>query len=142
MVAREGGGSMSLPDLSKWHEVPRGATLTKGTKYVVLYVDGSFVSNKVYNKLTLDEDLTIRVFTAEPVERPLADVLRDTYLADEDWDNVAVVAQEWFAKQNPETHKDTDGDVWTRRGDGSYVWRGLTCENLSELVKEYGDWEG
>ena len=135
---------MSLPDLSKWHEVPRGTTLTKGTKYVVLYVDGSFVSNKVYNKLTLDEDLTIRVFTAEPVERPLADVLRDTYLADEDWDNVADVAQQWLTKQRtvPETHKDSCGDVWTKREDGSYIWQGMTCENLTELIAEHGDWEG
>ena len=140
MDAHEGGGSMSLPDLSKWREVPRGATIPKGTRWAVLYGDGDF---SVYDYLvdTSEYNSETKFYTAEPVERPLADVLRDAYLADEDWDNVAIVAQQWFAKQpDPETHKDADGDVWAKQEDGSYTWGEMRYDNLSELIAEHGDW--
>lgn len=116
---------MNLPDLSKWHEVPAGAYIDAGMPYVVAYrkATNHFEHKVATMTVRVDENDEFVFYTDEPIKRPLADVLRDAYLVDMDWDDVAAAAQTWFAKSQPETEtfRDADGDYWFKAADGTWT---------------------
>ena len=88
----------NLPNLSEWHEVPRGAIILKGTRWAVLYGDGDFA---VYNYEvdTSGHSAETKFYTAEPIERTLAQVIEDAYNNLGDWESAAQAARDFLAPQ-------------------------------------------
>ena len=110
----------NLPNLSEWHEVPRGATIPEGTTWVLVYRDGTFTScNFGTHTSTLAEGNTL--YTAEPIERTLAQVIEDAYNNHGDWESAAQAARDFLAPKESEYVIDGDNDKWVRNDEGAYA---------------------
>lgn len=134
----------NLPNLSEWHEVPRGATIPQGTQWVVLYGDGDFT---VYNYKvdTSDHDETTKFYTAEPIERTLAQVIEAAYDESGDWEAAAQAVRDFLAPKEalPPCVIDKDGDKWVLNDEGTYdcfyaTDSRLPGETLDYIRKHYG----
>ena len=132
----------NLPNLSEWHEVPRGATIPNGTGWAVLYYDGDFA---VYNHEvdTSDYAPETKFYTAEPIEWTLAQVIEAAYNNNlGGWESAAQAARDFLAPKAevPEYVIDNDNDKWVRNDEGTYdyhdtvsTWcRGKTLDYIRE----------
>lgn len=129
----------NLPNLSEWHEVPRGVTIPNGTRWAMLYYDGDFA---VYNYEvdTAEHDETTKFYTAEPIERTLAQVIEDAYNNFGDWESAAQAARDFLAPKEtvPPFVIDNDNDKWVLNDKGTYdlpgfrdaFYRGKTLDHI------------
>lgn len=110
----------NLPNLSEWHEVPRGATIPEGTTWVIAYPDGTFTSCN-YGTNTGDHVEGLKAYTAEPIERTLAQVIEEAYNGG-DWESAAQAARDFLAPKSkgPEYVIDLDNDKWILNDKGTY----------------------
>ena len=111
-----------LPNLSKWFEVPVGATIPAGTHYAIAYSDGSHDTAKGSHQFRAEEAGTY--FTEHKIKVPkktLEDVIRDagTSVAD-----IAKAVEAFYAEQKPEQPRviidDTGGNEWRLNVEGTY----------------------
>ena len=131
-----------LPNLSKWFEVPVGATIPAGTRYVRSYSDGFIHMYRDDDPLPAEVERTY--FTGQPIEAPkktLEDVIRD---AGSSVSDIAKAVEAFYAEQKskqPLVIIDFDGDEWRRNDGGRYdfwyddaiaseVFRGFTREQI------------
>ena len=136
----------NLPNLSEWFEVPAGATIPKGTRYVLLWGDGS-ISVASYGGPSLVTEAG-RYYTAEPIEAPkptLEDVIRE---AGSSVSDIAKAVEAFYAEQpkQPRVIIDAEGDEWRLNVAGKYdLWdydlQGFTRERIEALfgIKEERD---
>ena len=109
----------NLPNLSEWHEVPRGATIPVGTMCAVVYSDG-VVSIHFRGLDTGDYSSETKFYTAEPIERTLAQVIEAAYNNFGDWESAAQAARDFLAPKESEYVIDNDNDKWVRNDKGTY----------------------
>lgn len=121
----------NLPNLSTWHEVPRGATIPEGTRWAADFGGGVF---GVYSheKDTNDSVDTTKFYTEKPIERTLAQVIEDAYNNLGDWESAAQAARDFLAPkaEGPEYVIDLDNDTWILNNEGTY-------DCLTTLDSEY-----
>ena len=128
-----------LPNLSEWFEVPVGATIPAGTRYVRSYSGGSHFTTKDNNPFRVAE--AGRFFTEKPIEAPkktLEDVIRDAGTSVTD---IAKAVEAFYAEQKSKQPKviiDAGGDVWRLNAIGTYdLWYDdLTGMILQDLTRE------
>lgn len=111
----------NLPNLSEWHEVPRGVTIPVGTMCAVVYSDG-VVSIHFRGLDTGDYSSETKFYTAEPIERTLAQVIEAAYNSG-DWESAAQAAQDFLAPK--ESEYVIDNDRWILNDEGTYNLPGL-----------------
>ena len=132
----------NLPNLSEWHEVPRGATIPEGTMCAIVYSDG-VVSIHFLGLDTGDYSSETKFYTAEPIERTLAQVIEAAYNNNlGGWESAAQAARDFLAPKAevPEYVIDNDNDKWVRNDEGTYdyhdtvsTWcRGKTLDYIRE----------
>ena len=127
-----------LPDLSEWFEVPAGATIPAGPRYVRSYSDGSHITVKGSSPFRVAE--AGRFFTETPIEVPkktLEDVIRAAGNSVED---IAKAVEAFYAEQKSKQPRviinGTDGDEWRLNAEGTYdLW--YDDEDPSELYVGY-----
>ena len=101
-----------LPNLSEWFEVPVGATIPAGTRYMRSYSDGFIHMYRDDDPLPVEVESTY--FTGQPIEAPkktLEDVIRD---AGSSVSDIAKAVEAFFAEQKQKQPKviiDAGGDV-------------------------------
>ena len=135
-----------LPNLSKWFEVPVGATIPVGTHYAVYYSDGSHLTTKYSSPVRVAE--AGKFFTEEPIEAPkktLEDVIRDAGTSVTD---IAKAVEAFYAEQKSKQPKviiDAGGDVWRLNAVGTYdLWyddlAGMILQDLTRerIMARYG----
>lgn len=111
-----------LPNLSEWFEVPVGATIPAGTRYVRSYSDGSHITVKGSSPFRVAE--AGRYFTGQPIEAPkktLEDVIRD---AGSSVSDIAKAVEAFYAEQKskqPRVIIDNAGEEeWRLNAEGTY----------------------
>lgn len=135
-----------LPNLSKWFEVPVGATIPAGTLYVRSYSDGSHLTAKDSSTFRVAE--AGRFFTEKPIEavrETLEDVIRDAGTSITD---IAQAVEAFYAEQKSKQPKviiDAGGDVWRLNAVGTYdLWyddlAGMILQDLTRerIMARYG----
>ena len=127
-----------LPNLSKWFEVPVGATIPAGTHYAIAYSDGSHDTAKGSHQFRAEEAGTY--FTEHKIKVPkktLEDVIRDAGTSVTD---IAKAVEAFYAEQpkQPKVIIDAGGDVWRLNAIGTYdLWYDdLTGMILQDLTRE------
>ena len=128
-----------LPNLSKWFEVPVGATIPAGTHYAIAYSDGSHDTAKGSHQFRAEEAGTY--FTEHKIKVPkktLEDVIRDAGTSVTD---IAKAVEAFYAEQKsaqPRVIIDAGGDVWRLNAIGTYdLWYDdLTGMILQDLTRE------
>ena len=86
-----------LPNLSKWFEVPAGATIPANTRYAILYSDGGHYTMKDNSPFRVAD--AGRFFTEKPIE-----VVRETL------EDVIRAVEAFYAEQKqPRVIIDNDG---------------------------------
>ena len=140
-----------LPNLSKWFEVPVGATVPAHTLHAIAYSDGSHDTAKDSPQFRAEE--AGRYFTEKPIEAPkktLEDVIRDAGTSVTD---IAKAVEAFYAEQKSKQPKviiDAGGDVWRLNAEGTYdVWYddedpselfvGLTREQIEQVYGITGE---
>ena len=126
-----------LPNLSEWFEVPVGATIPAGTRYVRSYSDGFIHMYRDDDPLPVEVESTY--FTGQPIEAPkktLEDVIRD---AGSSVSDIAKAVEAFYTEQPKQQSViiDLEGDEW-RRNDylwyddaiASDIFRGFTREQI------------
>ena len=122
-----------LPNLSKWFEVPVGATVPAHTLHAIAYSDGSHDTAKDSPQFRAEE--AGRYFTEKPIEAPkktLEDVIRDAGTSVTD---IAKAVEAFYAEQKSKQPKviiDAGGDEWQLNAEGTYALWYLN-EDHSEL---------
>ena len=94
-----------LPNLSKWFEVPAGATVPAYTTYTVLWSDGSHTTSKGDSEPFMTEFGDIMYFTEKPIEVPkktLEDVIRDAGTSITD---IAQAVEAFYAEQKSKSSR-------------------------------------
>ena len=111
-----------LPNLSKWFEVPAGATIPAGTRYVRSYSDGFIHMYRDDDPLPVEVESTY--FTGQPIEAPkktLEDVIRD---AGSSVSDIAKAVEAFYAEQKskqPRVIIDNAGEEeWRLNAEGTY----------------------
>ena len=108
-----------LPNLSKWFEVPVGATIPAGTRYVRSYSDGFIHMYRDDDPLPVEVESTY--FTGQPIEAPkktLEDVIRDAGTSITD---IARAVEAFYAEQKQtRVIIDNDDDEWRLNAEGTY----------------------
>ena len=130
-----------LPNLSKWFEVPVGATIPAGTHYAIAYSDGSHDTAKGSHQFRAEEAGTY--FTEHKIKVPkktLEDVIRDAGTSVTD---IAKAVEAFYAEQKPEQPKviiDAGGDVWRLNAVGTYDLAGMSLQDLTRerIMARYG----
>lgn len=137
----------NLPNLSEWHEVPRGATIPEGTTWVLVYQDGSFASFNFVTNIS-DHAPETKFYTEHKIEAPkptLEDVIRGAGTSVSD---IAKAVEAFYAAQpkQPRVIIDAEGDEWRLNVAGKYdLWgydlQGFTRERIEALfgIKEERD---
>lgn len=118
----------NLPNLSEWHEVPRGATIPQGTRWAVLFYDGD-INICAYEIDTSCYSPETKFYTEEPIERTLAQVIEAAVNESGDWESAAQAARDFLAPKEPPFVIDGDNDKWILNDEGTY-----------DLVGDAGDW--
>lgn len=109
----------NLPNLSEWHEVPRGTTIPDGITWVLAYPDGNFAVYD-FGTNTSNYSAETKFYTAEPIEQTLAQVIEDAYNNHGDWESAAQAARAFLAPKEPPFVIDNDNDKWTLNDEGTY----------------------
>ena len=117
-----------LPNLSEWFEVPVGATIPAGTRYVRSYSNGDHYTTKYSNQFLVAE--AGRFFTEKPIEAPkktLEDVIREGVGGAHTPAEIAKAVEAFYAEQKPEQPRviiDNAGeDEWRLNVEGTYdLW--------------------
>ena len=138
-----------LPDLSKWHEVPLGATIPVGTRYVFCntkstpptftsYADSGAVVEFISEQYTYFTEQKIEAPFVDPLESVLRDVAPATFA------NAAKAVRDFLetetpAKPKPKQYTDRDGDTWTQDADTYTLTKWL--EGTDAEVLEGGNLE-
>ena len=111
-----------LPNLSEWFEVPVGATIPAGTRYVRSYSDGFIHMYRDDDPLPVEVESTY--FTGQPIEAPkktLEDVIRDAGTSITD---IARAVEAFYAEQKskqPRVIIDNAGEEeWRLNAEGTY----------------------
>ena len=111
-----------LPNLSEWFEVPAGATIPAGTRYVRSYSDGFIHMYRDDDPLPVEVESTY--FTGQPIEAPkktLEDVIRD---AGSSVSDIAKAVEAFYAEQKskqPRVIIDNAGEEeWRLNAEGTY----------------------
>ena len=111
-----------LPNLSEWFEVPVGATIPAGTRYVRSYSDGFIHVYRDDDPLPVEVESTY--FTGQPIEAPkktLEDVIRDAGTSITD---IARAVEAFYAEQKskqPRVIIDNAGEEeWRLNAEGTY----------------------
>ena len=111
-----------LPNLSEWFEVPVGATIPAGTRYVRSYSDGFIHMYRDDDPLPVEVESTY--FTGQPIEAPkktLEDVIRD---AGSSVSDIAKAVEAFYAEQKskqPRVIIDNAGEEeWRLNAEGTY----------------------
>ena len=111
-----------LPNLSEWFEVPEGATIPAGTRYVRSYSDGFIHMYRDDDPLPVEVESTY--FTGQPIEAPkktLEDVIRD---AGSSVSDIAKAVEAFYAEQKskqPRVIIDNAGEEeWRLNAEGTY----------------------
>ena len=120
----------NLPNLSEWHEVPRGTIIPEGTTWVIVYQDGTFASC-AYGTNTSDHVEGIKAYTAEPIERTLAQVIKAAYNNSGDWESAAQAARDFLASEEtlPPFVIDGENYKWVRNDKGTYDLHGTNVDD-------------
>lgn len=131
-----------LPNLSEWFEVPVGATIPAGTRFVALWSDGSH--SAAWDDDPFPVTKADRYFTEKPIEAPkktLEDVIRDAGTSVTD---IAKAVEAFYAEQpkQPKVIIDNAGDDWRLNDDGMYdLWyddlRGKIIPDFTREQIEY-----
>ena len=127
-----------LPNLSEWFEVPVGATIPAGTRYVRSYSDGFIHMYRNDDPLPVEVESTY--FTGQPIEAPkktLEDVIRD---AGSSVSDIAKAVEAFYAEQKskqPRVIIDFDGDEWRRNDDGRYDLNGDRSISFVGYTREH-----
>lgn len=122
----------NLPNLSEWHEVPRGTIIPQGTRWVAFYEDGNFAAHN-YKVDTGDYSAVTKFYTAEPIERTLAQVIEAAYNSLGDWESAAQAARDFLAPKESEYVIDNDNDKWVRNDEGVVI----RAEGITPHVAKY-----
>ena len=130
-----------LPNLSKWFEVPVGATVPAHTLHAIAYSDGSHDTAKDSPQFRAEE--AGRYFTEKPIEAPkktLEDVIRDAGTSVTD---IAKAVEAFYAEQKSKQPKviiDAGGDVWRLNAVGTYDLAGMSLQDLTRerIMARYG----
>lgn len=137
-----------LPNLSEWFEVPVGATIPAGTRFVALWSDGSH--SAAWDDDPFPVTVADRYFTEKPIEAPkktLEDVIRE---AGSSVSDIAKAVEAFYAEQKqPKVIISLAGNKWRLNALGTYdLWRddhtgvvlqGYTREQIESV---YGIKEG
>ena len=128
-----------LPNLSKWFEVPVGATIPAGTRYVRFYSDGFIHMYRDDDPLPVEVESSY--FTGQPIEavrETLEDVIR---AAGNSVADIAKAVEAFYAEQKPEQPRviiDDHGSEgeWRLNAEGTYdFWNG--DEYPSDMLVSY-----
>ena len=135
-----------LPNLSKWFEVPVGATIPAGTHYAIAYSDGSHDTAKGSHQFRAEEAGTY--FTEHKIKVPkktLEDVIR---AAGNSVADIAKAVEAFYAEQKSKQPKviiDAGGDMWRLNAVGTYdLWyddlAGMILQDLTRerIMARYG----
>ena len=135
-----------LPNLSEWFEVPVGATIPAGTRYVLSYSDGTIHMYRDDDPLPVEVESTY--FTRKPIEAPkqtLEDVIRGAGTSITD---IAGAVEAFYAEQEkgqPKVIIDAGGDAWRLNAVGTYdLWyddlKGMILQDLTRerIMAVYG----
>ena len=115
-----------LPNLSKWFEVPVGATVPAYTTYTVLWGDGSHTTAQGESEPFMVE-YGVMYFTEKPIEAPkktLGDVIREGVGGAHTPAEIAKAVEAFYADQKqkqPRVIIDNAGDEeWRLNAEGTY----------------------
>ena len=117
-----------LPNLSKWFEVPVGATVPAYTTYTVLWSDGSHTTPKGDSEPFMVESGDFMYFTEKPIEvvrETLEDVIREGVGGAHTPAEIAKAVEAFYAEQSkkPKVIIDETGDEWQLNAGGTYdIW--------------------
>ena len=112
-----------LPNLSKWFEVPVGATIPAGTRYVRFYSDGFIHMYRDDDPLPVEVESSY--FTGQPIEavrETLEDVIR---AAGNSVADIAKAVEAFYAEQKQPRViiDDASEDEWRLNAEGTYdLW--------------------
>lgn len=131
----------NLPNLSEWHEVPRGTSIPDGITWVLVSPGGSFTSYN-FGTSTSNYAPETKFYTAGPIERSLAQVIETAYNNFGDWEYAAQAARDFLAPKEtlPPIVIDGDNDKWVRNDEGTYdlfgeednFYHGMTIDYIRE----------
>lgn len=130
-----------LPNLSKWFEVPVGATIPAGTRYVRSYSDGTIHMYRDDDPLPVEVESTY--FTGRPIEavrETLEDVIREGVGGAHTPAEIARAVEAFYAEQKqPRVIVDNDGpgEEWLLNSAGTYDWERSHPENGTVCYRGY-----
>ena len=140
-----------LPNLSKWFEVPVGATVPAYTTYTVLWSDGSHTTTKGDSESFMTESGDVMYFTEKPIEvvrETLEDVIREGVGGAHTPAEIAKAVEAFYAEQKSKQPKviiDAGGDMWRLNAVGTYdLWyddlAGMILQDLTRerIMARYG----
>lgn len=128
----------NLPNLSEWHEVPKGTTIPEGTLWVADF--GSGVLGMYTHEVdTGTHHAKTKFYTEKPVERTLAQVIEAAYNNYGDWEYTAQAARDFLATKVPGADYviDYDNDKWILNDGGTYDCLGITDSDYQHRTLDY-----
>ena len=116
----------NLPNLSEWHEVPKGTTIPEGTLWAGDFGHG-VIGLYTHSVDTGDYSTRTKFYTEKPIERTLAQVIEAACNNYGDWEAAAQAARDFLAPKEtlPPFVIDCYNDKWVLNDEGTYdyLWR-------------------